>query len=220
MLDIEIKYDELPWLREPQDRLEGQISADRLPHALLIQGLPGMGRRQLALWLATRILGADPTSLVGTGKDEEEAGHPDFYPITILPDKTRILVDQIRELITELSLTSFGPGGKVAIIYPADKMNESAANSLLKTLEEPPGRTTLILICESLRRLPATIVSRCQHLRLQSPPAGVALEWLEQEVPGTSFENLLDFAGGAPLHALALHEAEFAAQANHYAADL
>jgi DNA polymerase-3 subunit delta' len=220
LFNLDKKYEDLPWLAGPQAQLAELVASERLPHALLIQGLPGMGRRQLALWLATQILGTDPTALIGAGSDEDEAGHPDFYPIGVLPDKTKIVVDQIRALITQLSLTSFGPGGKVALIYPADKMNINAANSLLKTLEEPPGRTTLILVCESLRRLPATIVSRCQRLRMAAPQTGVALDWLESQSPGSRFENLLDFAGGAPLHALALHEADFAARANQYAADI
>ena len=99
-------------------------------------------------------------------------------------------------------------------------MNVNAANSLLKTLEEPPGKTTVILISESLRRLPATIVSRCQRLRLTAPPQSMALDWLCSQAADTRFENLLDFAGGAPLHALALHEQDFASRANGYAADL
>jgi DNA polymerase-3 subunit delta' len=220
MFGIDKKYDSVPWLEAPKAQFMDLLASGRVPHALLIQGMPGMGRRQLALWLATQILGTDPTAAVGEAKDEQEAGHPDFYPITILPDKTRILVDQIRGLISALTLTSYGPGGKVAIIYPADKMNVNAANSLLKTLEEPPGKTTVILISESLRRLPATIVSRCQRLRLTAPPQSMALDWLCAQAADTRFENLLDFAGGAPLHALALHEQDFASRANGYAADL
>jgi DNA polymerase-3 subunit delta' len=108
----------------------------------------------------------------------------------------------------------------VAIIYPAEKMSANAANSLLKTLEEPHGNTTIILICESLRRLPATIVSRCQRVRLPAPPAQVAVDWLAEQTSGADLANMLDFTGGAPLITLALHEADFAAMANQYAADL
>ncbi|MGI9289876.1 MAG: DNA polymerase III subunit delta', partial [Gammaproteobacteria bacterium] len=221
MFNIDNRFDKLPWLEACEQQLYELLAADRLPHALMIQGLPGMGRRHLAMSLATRILGADPTATVGGGRDEEEAGHPDFYPVTLIPTdsnpnklRTVIVVDQIRELIEELSLTSYGPGGKVAVIYPADKLNVNAANSLLKTLEEPPGKTTIILVCESPRRLPATIISRCQCLRLAAPPATLVLEWLESQAPGTRFDNLLDFAGGAPLQALQLHESGFAGQAN------
>ncbi len=185
-----------------------------------------MGRRHLALWLAAEILGADPSRSVdihgkNDGENEgEAAGNADFYAIDVPSDKTKISVEQIRELIESLALTSHGSRGKVAIIYPAEKMSASAANSLLKTLEEPHGNTTIILICESLRRLPATIVSRCQRVRLPAPPAQVAVDWLAEQTSGADLANMLDFTGGAPLITLALHEADFAAMANQYAADL
>jgi len=216
----------LPWLEGERHRLAELVAGGRCPHALLIQGLPGIGRRHLALWLATEILGADPSKPIeNQGKNDAEneveaAGDPDFYPVDVLPDKTQITVPQIRELIDSLALTSHGSRGKVAIIYPAEKMNRSAANSLLKTLEEPPGNTTIILICESLRRLPATIVSRCQRIRLPAPPTAVAVDWLAGQTSGADLANMLDFSGGAPLVTLALHEADFAAMANQYAADL
>ncbi len=219
MLNIHKLYSTLPWLEERREQLASLVALERCPHALLIQGRSGTGRRHLALWLATEVLGADP-SRASEGDSEAEVGHPDFITVEPEPDKTSIGIDQIRELIRFFSLTRHGTRGRVAVIYPADSMTINAANSLLKTLEEPPAQTVIILICESLTRLPATVISRCQRIRLPAPPSADALLWLGKEAPGTDLATMLDFAGGAPLATLALHEANFAATANQYAADL
>jgi DNA polymerase-3 subunit delta' len=83
-------------------------------------------------------------------------------------------------------------------------MNASAANSLLKTLEEPSPGTLLCLICEQPGRLPATIRSRCQELKVPVPPESEALDWLHRHTSTTQAETLLRLAHGAPLKALGL----------------
>jgi DNA polymerase-3 subunit delta' len=155
-----------------------------------------------------------------TGDPEDEAGHPDFVTLEIPDDKTQIVVDQSRDLIAFLQLTSHGGRGRVVIIYPAEAMNRSTANALLKTLEEPPAGTVIILITESPRRLPPTILSRCQRIRLAPPDPADVVDWLAAEAGGKDLTNMLDFVGGAPLAALELHKADFAATANSYADDL
>ena len=226
MLELEQKYEPLPWLQGYRDRFGQWLAAGRMPQALLIHGREGMGRRQLALSFAELVLGADPTRSLGDAPEQEEAGHPDFRPVGLLENKetgklkTEISVDQIRELIEFYQLTSHAGAGRAAVIYPADKLNRNSANSLLKTLEEPPAGAHIVLVVESLNRLPATILSRCQRLRVAAPSATVAGAWLKQFVPDKDFTNMLDFVDGAPLAALALHQADFAAKANEYAADL
>jgi len=171
------------------------------------------------MWLAESLLGVDPAR-ASAGDPDVEAGHPDF--IEILPEegKSSIGVDQVRQLIEFLTLTSHGRNGRLAVIYPADSMTVQAANSLLKTLEEPPSGTVIVLISESLARLPATIVSRCQHVRITPPPEEQALEWLEDYAPGEKLGPMLQFAGGSPLTTLELHAASFADAASQFAADL
>ena len=163
---------ELPWLADHQKHFNDAIATDRCPHALLIYGGQGTGRRALARLIAEQRL--------GNPLDENEQ-HPDFreiMPEVDMPDfvpkggrapKKSISVDQARELIEFLRLTSHQRGFKVAAVYPADKMTQSAANSFLKTLEEPPPNTLIILVCEKITSLPATIVSRCQHIRVAPP---------------------------------------------------
>jgi len=83
-------------------------------------------------------------------------------------------------------------------------MNINSFNALLKTLEEPPEETLLVLAVTQLERLPRTIVSRCQRIRISNPAASAAVAWLEYEQPGEDWSLLLDLAGGAPLAALGL----------------
>jgi DNA polymerase-3 subunit delta' len=219
MLNIEKIYPSLPWLEEPRAQLTGMVEQDRCPHALLIQGQAGTGRRHLALWLATELLGTNPAASFA-GDPDTEVGNPDFITLEPEPDKQSISVDQVREFIGFFRLTSHGSRGRVAIVYPADSMTVNAANSLLKTLEEPPAGTLIILITESLKRLPSTVVSRCHRVRIPAPSKPQALAWLKQQAPEKDLDTMLDFAGGAPLATLDLHRSDFASTANDYAADL
>jgi DNA polymerase-3 subunit delta' len=226
LFELEKKYESLPWLSETRQQLAGLAAAGRCPHALLLQGRAGTGRRQLALWLTESLLGADPSRPSSAEEGAPEAGHPDFVALEFefkknsKEKKTTIGIDQVRELIKFLALTSHGRAGRVAVVYPADAMTLQAANSLLKTLEEPPADAVIVLISESLARLPATVVSRCQRVRVPVPPAAQALDWLAEQASGAELGPLLEFAGGAPLAALELHEADFAAEASQFAADI
>ncbi len=116
-----------------------------------------------------------------------------------------IVVDQIRALSEFISLTSHRNGFRVLLLQPAEAMNPAAANALLKTLEEPPSRTTIILVTHRLGRLMATITSRCQQVLIPNPGADIAQAWLAAQ----GIENpalLLAQVGGAPLAALEVAE--------------
>jgi DNA polymerase-3 subunit delta' len=128
--------------------------------------------------------------------------HADLRWISPAEDKQAIGIEQIRELVSELSLTSYSGAGKVAIIEPANTMTVNAANSLLKTLEEPAGDTLLILIADRVGRLPATVFSRCQRIEFVPPSEAHALAWLDQLHPGAPWVEALRVAGGAPLAAI------------------
>ena len=148
---------------------------------------------------ATR-LGMQSTGLPCHAEDIPE--HADLRWVAPPEDKESIGIDQIRELVRGLGLTSYEGGGKVAVIEPANAMTVSAANSLLKTLEEPPGDTLLVLVADRVGKLPATIFSRCQRIDLAPPSEAEALSWLDQLQPGASWADALRGAGGAPLAAI------------------
>lgn len=111
----------------------------------------------------------------------------------------------IRRLIDRLSLKPQYGAARVVVIRPAHAMNTAAANSLLKTLEEPDPRTLFVLISERPAQLPATVLSRCQRLEVALPEREDALRWLAGQGFGENAEALLAMANGAPLRAAELH---------------
>lgn len=197
-----------PWLEDAWHTLSAHLGAGRVPQALLIQGAAGLGKMRLAELFAQRLLCGKPGEfacgecpgcrlfLAGT--------HPDFIKVQPAEPGKAIGVDAIRHLIVDLALKSQYGGYRIVAIAPAHRMNISAANALLKTLEEPAERTVMLLLTEAPSTLPATILSRCQRLPVAMPDRGVACRWLEKQHPGCAGEVLLAAAQGAPLRALAL----------------
>lgn len=199
------------WLEPAWQQLLRSWQQSRLPHALLLAGPEGIGKHRLSQRLTALLLCEQPSSEgEGCGRCPScgwlRAGtHPD---LTVLnPEETgkAIKVDQVRALGVELGMTSHAGGYKVAVIAPADAMNVNAANSLLKTLEEPTDRTLLILVSAAPGRLPATVRSRCQRLRLQPPDNTRALAWLAAAgIDAEAARRCLQIAAGAPLAAAQL----------------
>jgi len=199
----------LPWQLATWQQLHGRMRDGRLPHALLLYGVPGTGKLLLARNFARLALCRAPQDGLACGTcpacTQFAAGsHPDFHFVGIPEDKTIISVAQLRELINALGLTSQHGGRRVAIIEPADAMNTAAANALLKTLEEPGADTLLLLVTSRPARLPATIRSRCQLVRMLPPARESAVAWLGSQAPRPDWPVLLGVAGGGPLAALQL----------------
>ena len=117
-------------------------------------------------------------------------------------------MDEIRGLINKLYLTRHFDAGKIALITGADSMNAHAANALLKTLEEPPEQTIIMLVTDAPLTLPATIRSRCQSVAFYPPQPNQALAWLKDQSDQADWEPLLRVAQGAPLQALQYHQGE------------
>ena len=191
---------ELTWHKSIVDNWVGSQTQGRLPHAMMLTGSAGTGKRAAAAWFASKRLGLRASALPEYPVEVPE--HADLRWVTTPEDKHTIGIDQVRELVAELSLTSYKGGAKVAVIEPADAMTASASNGLLKTLEEPPGDTLLVLVVDRPGRLPATIVSRCQRLSLHVPPEDEGLAWLHSFQPGTDWGGALKDAGFAPIAAI------------------
>jgi len=189
----------------------------RWPHALLITGRRGIGKRILALHFAQALLceqphadgsacgrcpsctyvvnGAHPDLRLIEPVERDDEGNP--TPVDA------IVVERIRELIDFTQLSTHRQRAKVAVIVPAETLNTAAQNALLKTLEEPPAATYLILVSHQPGRLPATIVSRCRLLASPEPDTDAAVAWLSAQ-GAREPQRLLAQAGGAPLLALTL----------------
>lgn len=195
---------ELDWLDYFVEGWRERVTQHRVPHAVLLAGPAGIGKRAAARWVAATSLGIETSPLPVHPQDVPE--HADLHWVAPLEDKESIGIEQIRELVHEMSLTSYDGGSKVAVIEPANAMTVNAANSLLKTLEEPPGDALLVLIADRVGKLPATIFSRCQRIDLAPPAQGTALAWLDRLQPGASWSEALRVAGGAPLAAIGVVE--------------
>lgn len=206
-----------PWQENGWARLQRLRQDDRLPHALLITGAAGIGKGRFARDFAASLLCSDPRP-DGTpcgrcqGCHWFSAGsHPDYRRLEPEEPGKAIRVDSIRDFTRGESLTSQAGGYKVVVIEPAEAMNPAAANSLLKTLEEPVPWTLMLLVSSDPGRLPATIRSRCQQLHFDVPERALARQWLQTRGAAGDPDLLLSLAAGAPLKALALADPEILA---------
>ena len=217
-----------PWL---QSQLLSLMQ--RPGHAFLLQGPSGLGQYELGLALASAWLCHAPTENGACGICPSCHGisvraHADLTVLMPevnmlewqwpLPEKSlkeiedkkrkpsrEIRVEAMRDMLSFSQTTSAGVRGKVVLIHPAERMNHITANTILKTLEEPPGDTRFLLVSEAAHLLLPTLRSRCQTHHLTWPDAAPALEWLSaQGVPSADAQVLLDAAGGRPEDAWAL----------------
>ncbi len=202
-----------------------------LSASLLLVGPRGVGKRAFALHLAQALLCHQPASdgqgcgtcqscrlymsdnhpdfrFVQDAGSEDEPGEEDGAKGRATSAARWIRVEQVRDLGQLLALRPHLGGRRVVLIQPADRLHPSAANALLKTLEEPPAETHIVLVTAAPRRLPATILSRCVRLPFRLPDAADAVAWLEAQ--GAKQPALaLAQSGFAPLLARELDTAEY-----------
>lgn len=195
------------------DYLKKSATKDRVSHGYLFYGPEKIGKRKVAFEFA-KILQCRESphqSKHGTGQvqfscgvckscqDIETERHPDVAIIRADLDSREIEISQIRNLRKNLSLSSHSGNYKIAIIDDAHNLNVEAANALLKTLEEPRGRTVLILASAFPGLLPKTIISRLQQIRFSFVSGSVMEEYLEQAgIDENQREELLRISYGRP----------------------
>jgi len=197
------------WLVSAYARFARRIETGRVPHAVLICGPAGLGKNQLAMTLAQRLLCQHPDAdgyACGECADCRQfraEAHPDFHLLEPEEAGKPIKIDAVRALCADLELTTRG-GRRVAVIRQADAMNLASANALLKTLEEPPPDTVILLVSNRPASLPATIRSRVQRLDITLPSKTTALAWLADQTgqDAASIHQALAAAEGAPYLAL------------------
>lgn len=194
-----------PWQTSNWQNLTSSQENKRLAHGLLLHGPAGIGKKEFAIEFAHWLMCEQPLADKSCGSCKscmliDADSNPDL--LTLYPEEKgkSIKVDQVRELIQKVSLTSHSHGYRVIIISPADALNLSASNSLLKMLEEPPENTILILVSDKPSKLMATIRSRTHMVRFDLPSKEQSLQWLNQQNVDKA-ELALKLSAGAPLAA-------------------
>lgn len=209
-----------PWQSDSWQALQGL--RNRLPHAVLLKGAQGIGKLDLAMSFAQSLLCEKPNA-DGMACQEcdschwfEQENHPDFR--LVQPDalssaddgdekqggkkpSREISVDQIRNLSNFANLSAHRGGYRVVLIHPAESMNNNAANSLLKTLEEPTEKLLFLLVSHKPQQLLPTILSRCLGFAVNTPTREMGTAWLERQGVKNPAHALAQ-SGFAPLQAL------------------
>ncbi len=193
-----------PWLIPDWHALSQTAQAGRLGHAWLLLGDPGLGKEQLAERLARLHLcqlpdRGEPCGQCHSCQLFDKGHHPDLGTVTV--DSKTIGVEAIREICARLQNSAQLGRGKVVIIPDAERMTESAANALLKTLEEPAGDSLLLLIASQVSRLLPTILSRCHKHVCQLPTEGETVRWLAEQGHQATLAQVR-ICQGAPLRVL------------------
>jgi DNA polymerase-3 subunit delta' len=179
-------FDQLVGQRHITEILQGAVAAARtnqesqeMTHAWIFTGPPGSGRSSAAVAFAAALV--CPTGgcgTCGTCHSAQTSGHPDVE--IIRTEGLSIKIDEIRELLTRTSWAPSMGGWRVVVMEDADRMTESAANALLKAIEEPGARTVWLLCAPTLHDILPTIRSRCRHLQLRTPSTSDVTEVLEK----------------------------------------
>jgi DNA polymerase-3 subunit delta' len=185
-----------PWLTNYQQDLTKQYLAKSLPHGILISGVKGSGKDSLAYWLAQLLscqqlassTNNQPCGLCKSCLLLKAQTHPDVKLIES-DDKT-LGVDTIRSLSSFAQKTAQICGNQIIVIFDAEKMTESAANALLKTLEEPTPGTFIVLVSEDSQSLLPTIISRCFQLVITAPIGQALFTSQGEGLAGNAFTNL------------------------------
>jgi DNA polymerase-3 subunit delta' len=181
------------------EMLTGSLCNDRIAHAYLFKGEDGIGKKLTATGFAKTLNCQNPvhgSQLTADSREKhsfiidccdicssctkiDKASHPDV--VSLAPEDGQIKVGVIRTLAESLSFKAFEGKWKIVIIDEADTLNQSAANAFLKTLEEPPGQSIIILISSKPELIPSTIRSRCQIINFSPLPSVELSELIENK---------------------------------------
>jgi DNA polymerase-3 subunit delta' len=168
-------------------RLLTAALADGGAHAFLLHGPAGVGKRTAALAFAGELL--------GDSRRVEARAHPDLYVLQPLGEMIRI--DDVRALRHDLHMRPFEADRRVYLVLDADRMNEDAADALLKDLEEPPPYAVIVLVASELGPLPPTILSRCQLVPFRRLSEGAVRDWVAAQAPERSADEVRVLARAA-----------------------
>ncbi|WPC74983.1 DNA polymerase III subunit delta' [Vibrio porteresiae] len=201
-----------PWLLQPWKTWQQRLQSCTFAHATLVHTQQGLGTDELVAQVAK--------TLMCTSSDTEPCGfchgcelmqsgtHPDYHEVRPEKEGKTITVDQIRQCNRVALESSQLSGYRLMVIEPAEAMSESAANALLKTLEEPPEKCVFVLVCHQINLLLPTIVSRCQTINVAAPTAHQASEWVATQLNQSIPDYAAHLHDNAPLLTLKFVESD------------
>jgi len=199
----------LPWQQNQWHLLVQAHIQNNLPHALLLLGPMGLGKKLFAQAFTQYLLceqSSQQQHFCGscTSCRLLQAGHHPNVMMVTATHADMIQVDEIRSLTEFMQRSAYLPGYRIVLIHPAQNMNLASANALLKSLEEPSENVLLILIADEIGRLPLTILSRCIKVNFSSPEPNQAVNWLGERMQFArqEIEVALKQSAGAPFAAV------------------
>lgn len=198
-----------PWQIQRWKQLLELRSQGRMPHAIIVSGLVGTGVNDFVHTFANSLLCTNinqdgfACGECSSCRVKQSGAHPDYTLLGIPEGKKQIPIDNVRALNEQMTLSRSASDFRVAVISPAEAMNQYSANSLLKTLEEPSPDSVMLLMTNKFSGLLLTIRSRCVHYVLEAPTEQQSLEWLSQQNTENDPKLLLAAANNKPLTALA-----------------
>jgi len=168
-----LMWEDIPGHSRIKDLLRGYCLSGKIPHALLFAGVAGLGKTAMAreFFKALNCLerSGDACGRCTSCIKADSDSHPDL--VSVIPEARWIKVDDIRDILADIGLRPYEARRKCVLIEPAESLNMESANALLKTLEEPPDHTVIMLISHRPKLLLPTVVSRCQLMRFSDEEA-------------------------------------------------
>lgn len=199
-----------PWLQPLWGKWQALSETHRVSGAMLCSAPQGSGIKKLAeLFVHTLVCShstAEPCGFCHSCELAKSGNHPDIHWISPEKEGKSIIVDQIRACNQWALESSQLAGKRVIIITPADAMNESASNALLKTLESPADNCVFLLLAHNSHRLLPTIISRCQKWTISEPKLEESYQWLLSQTNQPCNYVGIRLCNGAPLKALEFFE--------------
>ena len=198
------------WLTPVWSEWKKSLDAERFPNSVIVNAPEGLGVDALISQLTDALIctnyESEACGFCHSCELMKSASHPDFHVISPEKEGKSITVDQVRASNRWAQESSQLGGLRVILLEPAEAMNESASNALLKTLEEPPSQCIFILSTRNSNRLMPTIISRCQQFNVVSPQLEAGSAWLDGEVGKAVPPYILALNDNAPLKAKAMFE--------------
>ncbi|NOH83271.1 DNA polymerase III subunit delta' [Vibrio sp. 03-59-1] len=195
-----------PWLQPTWEQLKDKLDNQRLSGSMLISACNGVGILQLLEHFSAALMCSNYTSeacgFCHSCELIKSGSHPDLHWIKPEKEGKSITVDQIRQCNHIAQQSSQLNGTRLIIVTPAEAMNESASNALLKTLEEPADNCVFLLVTENSHKLLPTIISRCQQMQIVLPSSAELTDWVGQQTSNEIPNYVASLNHHAPLKTL------------------